>query len=187
MPNLTMSKPPAALNLSRSPTFRVLFDRCPWRKMTFPSRRFRHLRANTVSKFSPFGLACSPWSYMIMMSKVLQGIDPDAGLLCYIDDQIMFNATWEGHFKLLERLSNALLETGLTLKPSKINAGPKQVNYLGQVLCADGISIGNDRTHAITEVLQPRSIKIYDLVWACAISFGYSSPNNTPNFSFPLS
>lgn len=79
-----------------------------------------------------------------MMSKILQGIDPDAGILCYIDNLIVFNATWEEHFKSLQRLFNALLEAGVILKLSKIYSGPKHVTYLGHVLSADGISIGND-------------------------------------------
>ena len=135
------------------------FWQLPMAEKDIPLTAFSTPAGKYCFKVLPFGLSCSPWAYMNMMSKVLQGIGPDAGILCYIDDLIVFNATWEEHYTSLERLFQALLDAGLTLKPAKIHFGPKQVNYLGHVLSANGISIGNDRTQAITEVPQPQSIK----------------------------
>ena len=47
----------------------------------------------------------------------------------------------------------------LTLKPSKIYFGPKEVQYLGHVLSANGISMGEDRIKAIINLETPTSIK----------------------------
>ena len=43
----------------------------------------------------------------------------------------------------------ALQTAGLTLKLSKNNFGPKEVQYLGHVLSADGIHMGEDRIKAV--------------------------------------
>ena len=48
---------------------------------------------------------------------------------------------------------------GLTLKPSKVQFGPKEVIYLDHVLPADGIRIGDDRIKAIIDLPKPTNIK----------------------------
>ena len=53
----------------------------------------------------------------------------------------------------------ALQIAGLTWKPSKIHFEPKEVQYLGHVLSADGIRMGEDRIKAITDLKTPTTIK----------------------------
>ena len=53
----------------------------------------------------------------------------------------------------------ALQTAGLTLKPAKIHFGPKEVQYLGHVLSADGIRMGEDRIKAIVNLKTPTTIK----------------------------
>ena len=52
----------------------------------------------------------------------------------------------------------ALQTAGLTLQPSKIHFGPKEVQYLGHVLSADGIRMGEDRIKAIIDLKTPTTI-----------------------------
>ena len=47
----------------------------------------------------------------------------------------------------------------LRLQPSKIHFGPKQVQYLGHVLSADGIRMGGDRIKAVIDLKTPTTIK----------------------------
>ena len=54
---------------------------------------------------------------------------------------------------------SALQKAGLTLKPSKMQFGSKQVKYLGHVISAEGITIGNDRVKAISELPDRKNIK----------------------------
>lgn len=54
------------------------------------------------------------------------------------------SANWEAHLRILA--------AGPTLTPSKVQVGPKDVKYLGYVLSANGISIGNDRIKAIVDL-----------------------------------
>ena len=71
------------------------FWQLPMADKDIPLTAFSTPAGKYCFKVLPFGLSCRPWAYMNMMSKVLQGIGPDADILCYIDDLIVFNATWE--------------------------------------------------------------------------------------------
>ena len=53
----------------------------------------------------------------------------------------------------------ALQAAGLTLKPFKIHFGPKEVQYLGHVLSADGIRMSEDRIKAIIDLKPPTTIE----------------------------
>ena len=63
------------------------------------------------------------------------------------------------HLLLLERMFSALQGAGLTLKPSKLQSGSKQVKYLGHVISEHGISIDDDRIKAISELPDPKNTK----------------------------
>ena len=53
----------------------------------------------------------------------------------------------------------ALQTAGLTLQPSKIHFGPKEVQYPGHVLSADGIRMGKERIKAVIDLKIPTTIK----------------------------
>ena len=116
-------------------------------------------KAKYVFKVLPFDLANAPWIFQRVMSLAFANFGQPSGLLVYMDDVIACSATWEAHLELLEDLFRALQTAGLTLKPSKIHFGPKEVQYLGHVLSADGIRTGEDRTKAIIDLKIPTTIK----------------------------
>ena len=93
------------------------------------------------------------------MSLAFANFGQPSGLLVYMDDLIACSATWEAHLKLLEDMFRALQTAGLTLKPAKIHFGPREVQYLGHVLSADGIRMGEDRIKAIVDLKTPTTIK----------------------------
>ena len=93
------------------------------------------------------------------MSLAFANFGQPSGLLVYMDDIIACSATWEAHLKLLEDMFRALQTAGLTLQPSKIHFGPKEAQYLGHVLSADGICMGKDRIKAIIDLKTPTTIK----------------------------
>ena len=112
-----------------------------------------------VFKVFPFGIANAPWIFQRIMSPAFANFGQPSGLLVYRDDVIACSATWEAHLRLLEDMFHALQTAGLTLKPSKIHFGPKEVQYLGHVLSADGIRMGEDRIKAIIDLEIPTTIK----------------------------
>ena len=92
------------------------------------------------------------------MSLALANFGQLSGLLVYMDDVIACSTTWEAHLKLLEDMFRALQAAGLTLKPSKIHFGPKEVHYPGHVLSANDIRIGEDRIKVIIDLKTPTTI-----------------------------
>ena len=93
------------------------------------------------------------------MSSALGYLGPDSGILSYMDDLICINRTFESHLVSLEKLFAALHVAGLTLKPSKIQFGQKEVDYLGHAISAKGISVSTDRINGIHDLPTPKSIK----------------------------
>ena len=76
-----------------------------------------------------------------------------------MDDVIACSATWEAHLRVLENMFGALQAASLALKPSKIHLRPKEVHYLGYVLSANGIRMGEDRIKAIFDLKMPTTTK----------------------------
>ena len=114
-----------------------------------------------VFKVLPFGIANTPWIFQRVMSLAFANFGRPSGLLVYIDDVIACSATWEAPLRLLEDVFRALQAAGLTLKPSKIPFGPKEVHYLGHVVYANGICMGEDRIKAIIDLkTQTTSIEL---------------------------
>ena len=112
-----------------------------------------------VFKRLPFGIANAPFLFQRTMALAFAHFGPKSGLLVYMDDLICCSSTWEGHLTLLEETFKALQAAGLTLKPSKAQFGPKEVKYLGHILSADGIRLGDDRIKSILDLPTPTNIK----------------------------
>ena len=93
------------------------------------------------------------------MSLAFANFGQRSGLLVYMDDVIACSATWEAHLRLLEGMFQALQAASLTWKPSNIHFGPKEVHYLGHVLSANGIRMGEDRIKSIIDLKTPTTIK----------------------------
>ena len=53
----------------------------------------------------------------------------------------------------------AFQAAGLTLKQSKEQLDPREVKYLGHILTAEGIRIGEDLVKAMVDLPTPKTIK----------------------------
>ena len=89
-------------------------------------------------KVMPFGLTNAPATFQRLMECILAGLTGEQCLI-YIDDIIVFSASFPEH---LERLTNVFLklqDAGLKLKTEKCKFVQKAVKYLGHVVSAEGI------------------------------------------------
>ena len=107
----------------------------------------------------PFVIANAPWIFQRVMSLAFANFGQSSGLLVYMNDVIAYSASWEAHLRLLEDMFRALQTAGLTLKPSKIHFGPKEVQYLGHILSANGIHMDENRIKAIIDLKTPTTVK----------------------------
>ena len=112
-----------------------------------------------VFKVLPLGIANAPWIFQRVVSLAFANFGQPSDLFVYMDDGIACSATWEAHLRLLEDMFRALQAAGLTLKPSKIHFGSKEVRYLGRVLSANGIRMSKDRVKAVIDLKTPTTMK----------------------------
>ena len=112
-----------------------------------------------VFKVFPFGISNAPWILKRVLSLAFANLGQPSSLLVYMDDVIACSATWEARLRLSEDMFRALQTAGLTLQPSKIHFGPTEVQYLGHVLSAGGIRMGEDRIKAVIDLKTPTTIK----------------------------
>ncbi len=68
-----------------------------------------------------FELHCAPATFQRLVNKVLKGCQSFA--LAYLDDTVIFSATWEEHLLHLEQVLTRLSRAGLTAKPEKCQLG----------------------------------------------------------------
>lgn len=92
------------------------------------------------------------------MECILAGLTGEQCLI-YIDDIIVFSASFPEH---LERLTNVFLklqDAGLKLKTEKCNFAQKAVKYLGHVVSAEGIYPDPAKTEVVVRYPVPTSAK----------------------------
>ena len=76
-----------------------------------------------------------------------------------MDDIVCLNSTFEAHLNSLEQTFSALQAAGVTLKPTKLQLGQNEIEYIGHVISEKGISISADRIKAILALPEPDCIK----------------------------
>lgn len=75
----------------------------------------------------PFGLQGAPATFQRLMDEVLQGQGDFAA--AYLDDVVVFSATWEEHLEHLEQVMQRLRNAGLTIKMKKCQFGMDHCVY----------------------------------------------------------
>lgn len=86
----------------------------------------------------PFGLANAPATYQRLMVQCLGELHM-VDCFIYLDDVIIFSATFEEHIEKLGRVLQRLREHGIKLSPKKCSFFQQRVKYLGFIVTADGI------------------------------------------------
>ena len=65
----------------------------------------------------------------------------DEGVVCYLNDLLLYTKTVEQHQKLLDKVFALLSKNKLFLKDSKCYLFLERVNFLGLVVSAKGIAV----------------------------------------------
>ncbi|KAG1956974.1 gag-pol fusion protein [Pimephales promelas] len=80
----------------------------------------------------PFGLHGAPATFQRLMDLVLSGLSDYAA--AYLDDIIVYSASWEQHLQHLKQVFHRIQEAGLTINSSKFALAKKETEYLGYVV-----------------------------------------------------
>ena len=104
----------------------------------------------------PFGLTCSPSVFQRLMDMVLHGLSYDICLV-FLDDIIIFAATFEEQLRRLESVLRQLRWAKLKLKPSKCRLLQRKVEFLGHVIPEAGVEMQTAKIDAVVNWPRPRN------------------------------
>ena len=83
---------------------------------------------------APFGICSLPGISCYLMSQVLSSLD---FCLAYLDDILIYSASWKEHLQHLEVVFQHLKEASLEIK---LQFFEKHLHYLGHVIYEQGIA-----------------------------------------------
>ena len=89
------------------------------------------------------------------MSAILEGMP---GVLCHLDDILIFSKDYQEHNTHLEQVLTRLCAAGITLNRQKCEFGKTTLTFLGHVINQHGISPDPLKTAAIREMPPPKSV-----------------------------
>ena len=101
----------------------------------------------------PFGISSAPEVFQRSMEKILRGLE---GVVCLMDDVLVFAADCDTHWKRLHAVLCRLQEAGVTLNKQKCEFGCKSVKFLGHLVSYKGVQPDPDKVQAIVKLNPPK-------------------------------
>ena len=90
--------------------------------------------------------------------------------LLYLDDIVIFSATYEEHLKRLDAVLERLQKAGLRVKASKCKLFQRSIKYLGHVISEHGVATDPDKVLAVRNWPVPRSVSdVQSFSWFCGV------------------
>jgi len=112
---------------------------------------------DTTARFErmPFGLKGAPATFQRLMSAVFKNLSEAGKVHTYLDDIIIPSKSADDMLEVLEVVLRALVETNLTLKPSKCSIGMSTLDYLGFRIAEGEVRPGR-KIDALSNFPRPR-------------------------------
>ena len=104
-----------------------------------------------------FGLYNAPTTFQAVMNDLFFPYLRKFALVCF-DDILIYSKNWNSHLKHVETILKILEENKFYANKSKCNFKKKDIEFLGQIVSADGIKVDPKQIMAITEWSSPKSI-----------------------------
>ena len=104
----------------------------------------------------PMGLHSSPSSFAKLMDQITAGLE---GTLTYLDDILVFSPTEPQHLRDLDGCLERLKEFGMKINIKKCAFNVQEIPYLGFTLTKQGIRPGKEKTKAVREFPEPRTVR----------------------------
>lgn len=82
----------------------------------------------------------------------------DNGVLCYLDDLLLYTKDVESHKVLLDKVFSILAKNKLYIKSSKCHLFLKKVNFLGHVVDEHGVSVESGKVDAVKDWPVPENL-----------------------------
>lgn len=104
----------------------------------------------------PFGLTNAPSTFQRVMDYVLR--KHKEYCLVYVDDIIIFSASFEEHLIHLQAVFDSLMEAHLIVKTSKCKIGQNEVKFLGYLISAHIIRPDKGKVEAVMNFPIPKRV-----------------------------
>ena len=102
----------------------------------------------------PFVLVNAVDTYKRMMRKLLSGMQ---GVANFVDDVIVYSATWDEHMFSLRELFNPVKKASLTIKPSKCCVACTQVDFVCHKVGAGQLTTQMDKVERVRNAEIPNN------------------------------
>ena len=109
-------------------------------------------------KVMPMGLKNAPSTFSRLMQIVLHGI-LGSKVLVYLDDIIVFGATFQEKLDNLRTVFQRLKDAGLKIQPDKCDFFCQSVNFLGHIVSADGVRPDLTNVQKVRDWPVPKTVK----------------------------
>jgi hypothetical protein len=106
----------------------------------------------------PFGLTNAPAAFQAYINQALAGL-VDVTCIVYLDDILVFSDTEEEHVGHVKEVLQRLREAKLYLKLSKCEFHTRETEFLGYIVCPEGVKVDPSRVATIQEWPMPRTVR----------------------------
>ena len=123
----------------------------------------------------PFGLTNGP----SIFQRIMQGIlSPFLWIFClvYIDDIVVYSATYEDHIGHLDKVLTLIEQSGLTLSPTKCHLFYGSILLLGHKVSRLGLSTHAEKVKAVVEMSRPKKLSELQSFIGMAVYFSTFIP-----------
>ncbi|XP_075128097.1 uncharacterized protein LOC142201168 [Leptodactylus fuscus] len=106
----------------------------------------------------PFGLSNAPGTFQRLMESCLGDMNFEATLI-YLDDIVVYSASFTQHLDQLGQVFRCLRGHGLKLKPKKCRIFQREIEYLGHKVSEAGIQPSDDKVRAVQQWPTPTTLR----------------------------
>ena len=103
----------------------------------------------------PFGISSASEHFQKRVSQILEGLE---GVLCHIDDILVFAETQEKHDERIKAVLDKLQHAGVTLNAEKCEFSKKQIKFLGHIISSNGILPDGEKLTPIKNMPTPTDV-----------------------------
>ncbi|UYV84707.1 K02A2.6-like, partial [Cordylochernes scorpioides] len=106
----------------------------------------------------PFGLKNAPSTFQRIIQHIIGNLLWN-GVCNYQDDILIYSSTFKDHIELMKKIFDKLKENNIKLKLKKCSFAKQEIRYLGHIIGHNKIKPDLEKTKAINEFPQPKTVK----------------------------
>ncbi|UYV82059.1 K02A2.6-like [Cordylochernes scorpioides] len=106
----------------------------------------------------PFGLKNAPSTFQRIIQHIIGNLLWN-GVCNYQDDILIYSSTFKDHIELMKKIFDELKENNIKLKLKKCSFAKQEIRYLGHIIGHNKIKPDPEKTKAINEFPQPKTVK----------------------------